>query len=577
MNTIIGLFILFVIVSYVILWRIINAKKTRAIQLERQVQEKSELLAYAVVNQRRAAEQVIDVKKSKVELLSIINHEIRTPLNGILGMVSLLDDTTLTPEQKEYNETIRSCSEGLVTTINEIFMSDTLADSKVVSEKLNLEQKNFDLRNSLDEVFEIFASATARSNLELVHRIDASIPGSIIGDSSQVRQVLMNLVENAITFTREGQIYVKVDLLHQAGNDIELGFEIHDNGLGMSNDKIKLLSQPQHLSANEDSRSTGGNGLLISKRIIESMGGKLHIESIKGKGTIAKFKLLLQKGDQLQRTETDMSAVLGKSILIVEDNIMLRDALREEVTQRGLKVVVANSGSEALEKLALDPSIELVVVEMQMPEMDGSKLAELIKLDYASLPIILLTVASDLESKKQPELFSAVILKPVKYNFLSQHILTALMHKNQGLTVEPTHSTQKLSTDFAKKFPLKILVAEDNRINQKLALKILSKLGYNADIAENGNEVLEEVSKIKYDLIFMDVQMPEMDGLEATRMIRLCLTVQPVIIAMTANAMQGDREECLQAGMDGYLSKPVHLEELVVILEKWSLDIQERV
>lgn len=272
MNTIIGLFILFVIVSYVILWRIINAKKTRAIQLERQVQEKSELLAYAVVNQRRAAEQVIDVKKSKVELLSIINHEIRTPLNGILGMVSLLDDTTLTPEQKEYNETIRSCSEGLVTTINEIFMSDTLADSKVVSEKLNLEQKNFDLRNSLDEVFEIFASATARSNLELVHRIDASIPGSIIGDSSQVRQVLMNLVENAITFTREGQIYVKVDLLHQAGNDIELGFEIHDNGLGMSNDKIKLLSQPQHLSANEDSRSTGGNGLLISKRIIESMG-----------------------------------------------------------------------------------------------------------------------------------------------------------------------------------------------------------------------------------------------------------------------------------------------------------------
>jgi CheY-like chemotaxis protein len=384
----------------------------------------------------------------------------------------------------------------------------------------------------------------------------------------------MNLIENAITFTREGEIYVKVDLLPGEGNNIELGFEIHDNGLGMSNDKIRLLSQPDDQIRIEGSK-VADNGLIISKRIIESMGGRLDIESIKGKGTIAKFRLQVQKGQAVHAMNMNMDAVLGKTVLIVEDNIILRDALREEVSQRGLTVIVANSGSEGIEKLSVNSSIELVVVEMQMPEMNGLKVSELINARYPSLPIILLTVASDLESKQRADLFSAVVFKPVKYNHLSQHILTALIHKAQG-AADVSGSTPKFSSDFAKKYPLKILIAEDNKINQKMAIKVLSKLGYNPDVSQNGNEVLEEVSKVKYDLIFMDVQMPEMDGLEATRMIRLCLTVQPVIIAMTANAMQGDREECMQAGMDGYLSKPVHLEDLVVILEKWSLEIQGR-
>lgn len=573
MNSISGLFLLFVLASYVVLWRMFKRLKNRAIELQRQVHEKTELLSYSVMNERRVADQVIAVKESKRKLLTIINHEVRTPLNGILGMVSLLEDTSLTAEQKEYNQTIRSCSENLVTTINDIFMGDTLASSKTETGKSNLEQKNFDIRNSLDEVFEVFASVTARANLELVHRIDPDVPSLLIGDSVRIRQVLMNLIENAITFTREGEIFVKVDSLLEEGSAITLGFEVHDNGLGMSSEKIKLLSGDNHFG--ESISGAQDNGLSIAKRTIESMGGQLEIESVKGKGTIAKFKLQLLKSDHTHDTDTDMTGIEGKNILVVEDNVTLSNALKEEVTGWGLVPVMASSAAEALEILAHD-TFDLVIAEMQMPVMDGMKLSQLISQDYPSLPIILLTVTGDEESKKHPELFSSVILKPVRYQMLAQHVLSGLMHKDQGTVADAGKSAQKLSHDFAKKYPLRILVAEDNRVNQKLALKVLGKLGYDADIAQDGKEVLEEVSKVNYDLVFMDVQMPEMDGLEATRMIRLCLSVQPVIIAMTANAMQGDREECLQAGMDDYLSKPVHIEELVIVLEKWCLKMKEK-
>ncbi len=576
MNTILGGFILFVFASYVILWRMFKGLTNRSIELQRQVQEKSELLTYALTNERRAADHVTAAKESKKKLLSVINHEIRTPLNGILGMVSLLEDTSLTLEQKEYNQTIRACSENLVTTINDIFMGDALASSKDDIGKSNLEQKNFDLRNLFDEVFEVFASVTARADLELVHHIDPLVPSLLVGDSLRIRQVLMNLIENAITFTREGEIYVKVDRLAELGSSIELGFEIHDNGLGMSNDKIKLLSSDGHSASATGTHGDRDSGLLTSKRIIQSMGGQLEIENVKGKGTIAKFNLQLLKSEHTHNGDTDMSSVRGKKVLIVEDNITLSNALNGEVINWGLIPIVARSGKEALEVLARDHVIDLIVVEMQMPVMDGLMLSQAINRDYPALPIILLTVTNDEESKTSPELFSSVVFKPVKYQVLSQHILSTLINKHRGPLSETPGQTQKLTTDFAKKYPLRILIGEDNRINQKLAIKVLGKLGYDPDIAQDGKEVLEEVSKVNYDLVFMDVQMPEMDGLEATRMIRLCLSVQPVIIAMTANAMQGDREECLQAGMDDYLSKPVHVEELVIVLEKWALKIKEK-
>jgi len=575
MNIAMSLFLLFVSISYVFFWRMYTALRNRKIELERQVQEKAELLTYSVINERKATEQVALANGSKKQLLNIINHGVRTPLNGILGMVSLLDETSLTPEQKEYNATILNCSENLLTTINDIFLGDVLAHAKVEADKGNLEQKNFDLRNSIEEVFDVFASQTARVNLELVYHVDHGVPSMIIGDSLRLRQVLMNLVENAITFTREGEIFVKVYVREENGNALELGFEVHDNGLGMPHDKIKLLSMESPSSAGEIAKQSN-DGLLISKRLIALMGGRLEIESIKGKGTIAKFNLQILRGDHAHQADQDMTAVHGRRILVVEDNATLRNALAAEITHWNLVPILASSGNEALEILAGESTIDLVLVEMQMPAMDGLMLSQSIREKHPSLPIILLSVASDSASKNHPELFNAVIMKPLRYHVLSQYILSGLMHKEQGPSKELNSSIQKLSSDFAQRYPLKILIAEDNRVNQKLAMKVLTKLGYNPDIAQDGKEVLEEVSKVNYDLILMDVQMPEMDGLEATRMVRLCLSVQPIIIAMTANAMQGDREECMQAGMDDYISKPVHLEELVIMLEKWALKVKEK-
>ncbi len=575
MGSILSLFILVVAVSYLLIWRIYSSLKHKAILLAQQVEEKAELLSYAQLYQRKATDQVIEVKASKKQLLTIINHEIRTPLNGILGMVSLLADTALTQEQKDYNETIRGCGETLITTINDIFMRDMLASSKVDDEKRDLDKKNFDIRNSLDEVFELFAVVAARINIELVHHIDPKVPLTIVGDSLRMRQVLMNLIENAIMFTREGEIYVRIDLTQKTDILIELGFEVHDNGLGMSNDKIKLLSLNQNSPAAQRGHSSHDNGLLLSKRIIESMGGRLDIDSMKGKGTVAKFSMQFQPSEHMSRINTENAMLGGKKILIVEDNVRLQLALKEEVIHWGSIPLLASSGDSALQLLADNVNIDVAIVEMQMPDMDGLNVSELISQQYPAVPIILLTTGDDVESKKRPELFNSVILKPVRYQLLAEHIATAMTHKEQSMLDGMNNPTQKLSVDFAEKFPLRILIAEDNRVNQKLTLRVLAKLGYNADIAQDGTEVLEEVSKINYDLILMDVKMPEMDGLEATRMIRLCLNVQPIIIAMTANAMQGDREECIQAGMDDYLSKPVRVEDLVVLLEKWSVKVRE--
>ncbi|HTF21563.1 MAG TPA: response regulator [Chryseolinea sp.] len=543
--------------------------KEQKCQMQRQVQEKTELLAYAGVSERKSAEQLASANASKKQLLNIINHEIRTPLNGILGMVALLEETILTQEQKDYNGTIKNCSETLMTTVNDVLLSDVLASAKVNFS--NPEQKNFDLRNSIEEVFEVFASQTARANLELVYHVDHHVPSWLIGDSLRIRQVLMNLVENAITFTREGEIFVKVHSVAEDAGALELEFEIHDNGLGMPNDMMKHIAQ--HHLPTEDVGQTN-NGLLISKRIITLMGGTLRIESVKGKGTIAKFNLRVQRSDHASQLDHDMSSVHGKRVLVVEDNLTLRTSIVSEMKQWNLNPVEVSSGAEALEMIARGTTFDAVLVEMQMPEMDGMMLSESIRTDNPLLPIILMTVVSDAESKRHPELYHSVLTKPIRYHLLSQHILRCLAPAAEPELLQST--SQKLFSEFAKKNPLRILIAEDNKVNQKLAMKVLTKLGYDPDIVQNGNEVLEEVSNVKYDLILMDIQMPEMDGLEATRMVRLCLTAQPIIIAMTANAMPGDREECLQAGMDDYISKPVHLEELVIMLEKWAARINEK-
>ena len=544
----------------------INQVKHQKYELQRQLHEKTELLIYADIREHKVLDEMMEVNTIKKNLLSRINREIRTPMNGIMGMVSLLVETPLSPEQKEYNQTIRSCGESLLTVINDILLSDVLAHAKVDSKAAALEQKDFDLRNAIEEVFDVFASQTATANIELVYQVDHRIPSQVIGDSTRLRQVLMNLVENSIKFTKQGEIFIKVWVRGEEAHSMDLGFEIHDSGIGIASDQVDYLMN----TISRADAMHAGVGLVLCHRLVDIMGGTFKIESRFREGTVVHFNVKVSVGSYTLSLHPDMVGLEGKKILIVEDNITLRNVLKDEIMFWKLIPVVAESGKQALEILSREPSVDLVLAEMQMPEMDGAELSKQIREQYPVLPIILVSVSNGEESNYS-DIFSSVVYKPIRYNILSQHILSGLLHKGDA-----KDQKIKMSAGFAMKNPLRILIAEDNRVNQKLTVRVLGKLGYDPDIAENGKEVLEEVSKVNYDLILMDVQMPEMDGLEATRMIRLCLSSQPVIIAMTANAMQGDREECINAGMDDYLSKPVNIEELVIILEKWALKVKAR-
>jgi CheY-like chemotaxis protein/signal transduction histidine kinase len=566
--TIIGSLIVILLIIFAVR---INRIRHLKSELQRQLVEKTELLIYAGIRERRALEKIEEVTQSKKMLLTRINHEIRTPLNGVMGMVSLLSETPLTAEQKECNQTIRGCGESLVTVINDILLRDVLAHAKMESTSAELERKDFDLRNCIEEVFDIFASQAGASDIELVYRVDHRIPSQVIGDNLRLRQVLMNLVDNAMKFTKRGEIFINVSIKSQKGDNVFLEFEVRDSGEGIASEQLEFL---QNTISRADALHSGV-GLVLCHRLVEVMDGEMEIESRQHEGTAVTFSILAHFGSHGMLQHPDWIGQEGKKILIVEDNATLRNVLAEEMEFHKLIPIVANSGKQALEILLREPTIDIVLAEMQMPEMDGMELSQQIRTRHPQLPIVLVTATNDEASKKNSEMFSSIVSKPLRHNILCQHIFSGLIHKN-----DPGNQSQikmKLNVDFAVKNPLRILIAEDNRVNQKLAVRVLGKLGYDPDIVENGKEVLEEVSKVNYDLILMDVQMPEMDGLEATRMIRLCLETQPVIVAMTANAMQGDREECLSSGMDDYISKPVNIEELVIILEKWASQVKVKV
>lgn len=555
----------------------LNGLKVAKGELQRKLDERNELLLYSVENEKKAREEAELANKSKSLLLVKISHEIRTPMNGVMGMASLLAETELNSEQKEYNDTIRSCGENLLSVINDILLEDVLAYSKLESGKSGGDQKEFDLVNSIEEVLEVFGTKAANDGIELLYNIDAAVPQLIIGDSAKLRQVLMNLVENAIKFTKNGEVSVNVNLLKiKDGDTVELMIEVVDTGIGMTEDKIKQLAIDfSDMDACTEEHRVSGLGLVICKKLVAIMGGRMSVKSEAGNGTEFSFNMSALLSPQLARNANhkDWVGQEGKRVLVVDDNERSGHAISRKLEQWKLIPTVVDAGEKALALLKSECDFDLILTDQTMPVMNGVAFAQQVKKKYADVPIILLIGEGDESYKENAEIFNSVVTKPLRHNLLSKHILSGLRNKGKGLGDESNHV---LSADFAKKYPLKILIAEDNRVNQKLAMRVLTKLGYDPDLAQNGKEVLEEVSEVNYDIILMDVQMPEMDGLEATRMIRLCLDVQPVIVAMTANTMQGDREECLQSGMDDYISKPIHLEELVVILEKWALHVSAR-
>jgi len=555
----------------------INKLSHQIAEQQSAVLQRDELLVYARRNEQIAREDAETANTNKSLLLSQISHDIRTPMTTLMGMASLLTETTLNPEQHEYASTILLSGESLLELINDILMRDILEYSKVDTGK-ELDVKEFNLRNSIEEVLDVFAVKAAHADLDLVYRIDNKVPAQIVGDNQRFRQILMNLVENAIRFTQRGEIYIGVQFIEaDEDNRVKLMFEVKDSGIGMSETKIKEISR-ELMQTTPVLKTAGaaGVGLIICKNLVMLMGGTITVDSVENKGTTFRFTMAFRTNIQ-PLSPPASSDIKGKKVLIIDDNASVRDMLRNRFEAWNMIASEASSGKQALEVLSDKPDFDLIITDLQMPEMDGITLTQSIKKSYPDTPIMLLNKTGDEDYKKHPELFSSVINKPIRRHILKEQVISLIRQTGKATLMSDHNNKHKLSVDFAKQYPLSILIAEDNLLNQKIAVKILNKLGYEPKMTSNGKEVLEEVSNKYYDVILMDVQMPEMDGLEATKMIRVCLSNQPVIIAMTANTLQGDREECLRAGMDDYISKPINLEALINLLEKWAIHSSIRV